>query len=448
MTLWNKGTQAADWVTRFTVGEDHVWDTYLLPYDVAASRVQAAALETAGILTADEVSAINEAFDDLVARYERGEVSVEATDEDCHTVLERFLTERLGETGRKIHTGRSRNDQVLLALRLFLRDRMRDAGRSAASIIRTMCDLAEGNDDVLMPGYTHFQPAMPQTPGLWAAGYAELLLWDLATLQHTAASVDLAPSGSAAGYGVPVVDLPRDEMASSLGFGGLQRHVTSVQLSRGKFELAVMHAFVQLAGTINRLASDLVIFNSAEFRFVTLPAEYCTGSSIMPQKRNPDVLELARASYHRLLGELNVLLTLPANLPSGYHRDLQLTKEAVMRGTLRTLDLLEAIDRVMPGVKFDRERITVALSGDLFATEEALKLVSTGTPFRDAYREAASRLDTIGVPSTADALAAYHTAGAPGQVRPDELRRRLAELEASFLNQPSQDQSSSFFRKS
>lgn len=447
MTLWNKGTQAAEWVTRFTVGEDHVWDTYLLPYDVAASRVQAEALEAAGILTPDEVESINRAFDDLIKAYGRGEVIVSASDEDCHTVLERFLTDRLGETGRKIHTGRSRNDQVLLALRLFLRDRLREAGRTTVSIIGTLVGIASGNDDVLMPGYTHFQRAMPQTPGLWAAGYAELLIWDLALLRSTAESVDLAPSGSAAGYGVPVVDLPRGRMAESLGFAGLQRHVTSVQLSRGKFELAVMHAYVQLGSTLNRLASDLVMFNSAEFGFVRLPAEYCTGSSIMPQKRNPDVLELARAAYHRLLAEMNVLLTLPANLPSGYHRDLQLTKEAVMRGTVRALDLLEAVDRVMPGVEFDRAKLGEAVSADLFATEEALREVVAGVPFRDAYRTAAERLDSLEVPSASDAFLAYKTPGTPGNVDTSELLARLSPLQ-EWADAPSQDQSSSAFRNS
>jgi argininosuccinate lyase len=447
MTLWNKGTQAAGWVTRFTVGEDHVWDTFLLPYDVAASRVQARALESAGIMTSEEVASIDEAFDEMLEAYERGEIIVEAADEDCHTVLERFLTDRLGETGRKIHTGRSRNDQVLIALRLFLRDRLREAGRTTASVIRTLVDIASKNDDLLMPGYTHFQRAMPQTPGLWAAGYAELLLWDFALLKSTADSVDLAPSGSAAGYGVPVVDLPRDEMADGLGFSGLQRHVTSVQLSRGKFELAVMHALVQIGSTLNRLASDLVMFNSAEFGFVKLPAEYCTGSSIMPQKRNPDVLELARAAYHRLLAEMNVLLTLPANLPSGYHRDLQLTKEAVMRGTLRALDLLEAVDRVMPGVTFDHEKLEAAISADLFATEQALKDVSRGVPFRDAYQTAAASLDSLEIPSTEDALAAYRSPGSPGNVVPSELLVKLAPLQ-EWAEAPSHFQSSSAFRNS
>jgi argininosuccinate lyase len=447
MTLWNKGTQAADWVTRFTVGEDHVWDTYLLPYDVAASRVQAKALQSIGILTPEELRAVDRAFDELIEEFERGDIVVKASDEDCHTVLERYLTERLGETGRKIHAGRSRNDQVLLALRLFLRDKLREAGRLTASIIRTLLDVAENDDDLLMPGYTHFQRAMPQTPGLWAAGYAELLLWDLATLRSTADSVDLAPSGSAAGYGVPVIDLPRAEMAKALGFSGLQRHVTSVQLSRGKFELAVMHAFVQLGSTLNRVASDLVMYNSTEFGFVKLPAEYCTGSSIMPQKRNPDVLELARAAYHRLLAEMNVLLTLPANLPSGYHRDLQLTKEAVMRGTLRALDLLEAVDRVMPGVEFDADKLDAASSADLFATEEALKEVVQGVPFRDAYRNAAERLTSLDVPSRSEALAAYRTSGTPGNVATGELRGKLIPLQ-EWAEASSHDHSSNAFRNS
>ncbi len=279
-----------------------------------------------------------------------------------------------------------------------------------------------------MPGYTHLQRAMPTTAGLWAAGYAELLLDDLAGLTEAGARGNVSPWGSAAGYGVPSLALPRREVAERLGFARVQENVTAVQLSRGKAEGAIVHALVQMGLTANRLASDLVLFATAEFGFVTLPHEYTTGSSIMPQKRNPDVLELARATVHRLTAELHLLLTLPANLPGGYHRDLQLTKEATMRAVLAAQDLLTALAAVLPGVQWQPQAMRAALSPDLFATAEALGRVASGVAFRDAYREVGTHLDALSVPPEAEALSAYVTPGTPGRVDAEALRQRLAAL--------------------
>ena len=330
-TLWQKETQVADWMMRFTVGEDWRWDTLLLPFDVAGTRAHAWGLVQAGVLSEEERAQVETELDRLLEAVQAGEVDVRPEDEDSHTVIERYLTERLGDLGKKIHTGRSRNDQVLASLRLYLRERLSALGRQTIRLADVLCDLGEAHDDALMPGYTHLQQAMPTTAGLWALGYAELLAGDLDALKGAHYAVNVSPLGSAAGYGVPGLHLPREAVAKRLGFRAVQTHVTAVQLSRGKLELHVAHALVQVAATINRLASDLVLFSTTEFGFVELPDAYCTGSSIMPQKKNPDVLELARASYHRLIAEMQVLLTLPANLPSGYHRDLQLTKAAIMR---------------------------------------------------------------------------------------------------------------------
>ncbi len=432
MTLWQKGAAAEDWVTRFTVGDDAVWDTRLLPYDAVGTRAHAAALLSIGLLTQEEDAAIAAVLDDVQAEALAGRLAVHVEDEDCHTVIERILTERLGETGKKIHAGRSRNDQVLVALRLWLRDALAAVAMEAAGAAEALVGIAETQDGQLMPGYTHFQRAMPTTVGLWAAGYAELLAGDLAGLAEARDRANVSPWGSAAGYGVPHLDLPRDAYSEALGFRGVQRHVTVVQLSRGKLEAAVVHALVQMGLTVNRLASDLVQFASAESGFVALPAEYTTGSSIMPQKRNPDVLELARATVHRLTAELHLLLTLPANLPGGYHRDLQLTKESVMRAALVSLDLMTAMRHVLPGLRFVPERLDAALSPDLFATADALRRVHAGTPFRDAYRAAAADLDALLTPSADEALAAYVTPGTPGNVRPEALRAALADAAARF----------------
>lgn len=424
--LWQKGTTIEDWVTRFTVGEDYRWDTLLLPYDIEGTRAQAWALAEIELLTQDELSNIESVLDRLMEEVRDGKISVSPEDEDCHTVIEEYLTKHLGETGKRIHTGRSRNDQVLVALRLFLREQIRSVASRCIDLTRALIDIGQKYDDVLMPGYTHMQRAMPTTPGLWAMGYAELLAGDLEVLHHAFDQINVSPLGSAAGYGVPYLDLPRSETAERLGFRDIQTHVTAVQLSRGKFELNVVHALVQVAATINRLAADLVLFNSAEFSFVELPAAFCTGSSIMPQKQNPDVLELARATYHRITSEMHLLVTLPANLPSGYHRDLQLTKEAVMRATLLVQDLLTAMNNLMPGVQFRQDRLREACTPELFATAAALERVKEGMSFRDAYREAAKALESLESPDDASALAAYLVPGYPGKAVPELIQERVA----------------------
>ena len=426
--LWQKTTRVEDWVTRFTVGEDYRWDTLLLPYDITATREHAWGLSEIGILTEDELEQAVTALEQLEGAVSAGAVEVTPKDEDCHTVIENYLTVEIGDVGKKIHTGRSRNDQVLAALRLFIREHLRSTAARAADSIRTLCRWGADFDRQLMPGYTHLQRAMPSTVGLWAMGYAELLLHDVEGLLQTSDRVNLSPLGSAAGYGVPYLNLPREDVASRLGFRGLQTHVTAVQLSRGKLELEVVHALVQLGASFNRMASDLVLYNSAEFGFVKLPPEYCTGSSIMPQKQNPDVLELARATYHRLTAEMNLLAGLPANLPSGYHRDLQLTKEAVMRALLAARDLTEAMAHVLDGVSFDDNRLKAATSKDLLATARALQLVQDGVPFREAYVRAASEVDKLEAPDADAVLATYTVEGYPGRSRPDLILKRLEAL--------------------
>jgi argininosuccinate lyase len=425
--LWDKGTKAEGWVTRFTVGEDYRWDTLLLPYDIEATLAHAWGLAQIGILTGEELSATEAVLAELENEVRAGRVVVTPEDEDCHTVIEQFLTERLGDTGKKIHTGRSRNDQVLAALRLFLREELRRIGGITAALAEALCNLGQRYERAVMPGYTHLQRAMPTTAGLWALGYAELLASDVDVLKAAYDQINVSPLGSAAGYGVPYLALPREEVAARLGFREVQTHVTAVQLSRGKLELHVVHALVQTASTINRLAADLVLFNSAEFGFVELPAAFCTGSSIMPQKQNPDVFELARAYYHRLTAEMHLLLSLPSNLPSGYHRDLQLTKEAAMRSVLVARDLVTAMKEGISGVRFREDRMQAMLSPDLFATAQALEQVRMGVPFREAYRAAAGALNELAVPDANIILDAYEVDGYPGRQRPDLVLGRLKQ---------------------
>ncbi len=428
--LWQKGAKAEDWVTRFTVGEDYRWDTLLLPYDIEATRAHAWGLAQIGILEAEELRQIETGLDALRAEAEEGRLRVRPEDEDCHTVIEMRLTERFGDVGKKIHTGRSRNDQVLTAVRMFLREMLRVCGARLAAVVRALAGIGADLAGALMPGYTHLQRAMPTTVGSWALGYAELMLSDLAALRDAHAQVNTSPLGTAAGYGAPYLPLPRAAVAERLGFGGLQQHVAAAQLSRGKLELHAVHAVAQVGATLNRLAADLVLFNTSEFGFVRLPAAFCTGSSIMPQKQNPDVLELVRAHHHRLLAEMNVLMTLPANLPSGYHRDLQLTKEAAMRAMLVGADMLSAMESLLPGLAFDRARLEAACTPELYATALALEQVQQGAPFRDAYRRAAEALASLSAPTPEEALAAYRVDGYPGRERPDLVRERLARESA------------------
>ena len=438
--IWHKGIRAADWVTRFTVGDDPVWDTLLLPFDCIASEAHAWGLAQIGVLTGAEHAQIASELAKIQAEHAAGRIVVETADEDCHTVIERRLTETLGDVGRKIHTGRSRNDQVLTALRLWLRDHLAATGRKTARLAEILCALGADGEDVVMPGYTHMQRAMPSTVGLWALGYAELLVSDLAGLGETAARIDLSPLGSAAGYGVPYLELPREAVARRMGFKGVQLHATSVQLSRGKFEAEAVHALVQIAATVNRLASDLVLFSTAEFAFVHLPDAFTTGSSIMPQKRNPDVLELARATFHRLAAELQVLLAIPANLMSGYHRDLQPTKAAVMSALLTTEDLLDAMIAVLGGLEFDEARLKAAMSADLYATAAALKRVAGGEPFRDAYRSAAVDVSAWETEGGRSVHETYRTTGSPGRTDPGAVLGQLRRASAWLQPPPTEEQ--------
>jgi len=417
--IWSKGKVVDDWMIRFTVGEDWRWDTLLLPYDLKGTRGHALGLAKIGMLSQKELVQIQCALDELEAIAD--DLSVLPEDEDCHTVIERLLIQKLGDLGKKIHTGRSRNDQVLTALRLYLKDALTLCMNETHALIQAFVALGTENAEVLMPGYTHYQRAMPSSVGLWALGYAEVLTMDLKILAGAHGVVDVSPLGSAAGYGVPFLDLPRAATAASLGFSDVQLHVTAVQLSRGKIEMNVVQALAQVGASINRAASDLVLMNTAEFNAVRLPSEYCTGSSIMPQKQNPDILEIARASYHRLVAELHLLLSLPANLPSGYHRDLQLTKEAVMRAVHVTQDMLIAMNLIIPKVTFNQDHLASQLSPDLFATADALERVANGVPFRDAYRLSAENIANLQTPPIAEILAAYPTPGSLGNLQGNQI---------------------------
>jgi argininosuccinate lyase len=390
--LWDKpgGAPLDERVLRYTAGEDHRLDARLVPYDVRASIAHAEMLGEVGLLAAAEVASIREGLAALADAHAAGEWQIELGDEDVHTALESRLTAAIGEAGARLHLGRSRNDQVLAALRLYLRDEVTAQAAGARAVAVALDELAAREAATALPGYTHHQPAMPSSVPLWAGGFAAELRDDAEGLAGCLRRIDLNPLGSAAGYGVPLLPIDRESTRRRLGFAAVQEPVTAVQLSRGKAEAQVLFEVALTLQDLGRLAADLVLWSSREFGFVTLPEEMTTGSSIMPQKRNPDVFELVRGRSATALACLLEALAITAKLPSGYHRDLQLLKAPLFRGLDLARDTLDVMAAAIGGVSFRADRIR--LPPELGATEEAYRLVvEQGLPFRDAYRKVAAR---------------------------------------------------------
>ncbi|HDQ45551.1 MAG TPA: argininosuccinate lyase [bacterium] len=385
MRLWQKKTETDDRILKYTVGDDPAWDSRLVPCDCRASRAHAETLCKAGILTRDETDRLNETLDEIAALAGAGKFEIPQEMEDCHTAIESFLTERLGDLGKKIHTGRSRNDQVLAALRLYYIGALDGIRERAGTVIRTLNTLSEKSGSIRLPGYTHTRKAMPSTVAMWAGAFAESMEDNLKLTDAVRGWIDQSPLGTGAGYGVPL-DLDRAFTAEKAGFSRVQQSPVYVQLSRGKFEWALLHALGQIMLDLNRLAGDLILFSMPAFGYFRLPGEFCTGSSIMPQKKNPDVLELLRAKYHIVLGYQTLLGSLASNLISGYHRDLQLTKKPVMESLDLTAESLEIIRLVLDKLEIDEEACLKDLTEELFATEKVYELVRQGMPFREAYR--------------------------------------------------------------
>ncbi len=383
--LWDKGEPLDDRVLRYTAGEDYVLDARLILYDVRASTAHAAMLQEAGLLSAEDFEAIRNGLEDLGREHAEGIWGITLEDEDVHTALETRLTERIGEAGARLHLGRSRNDQVLAALRLYLMDAVAELATGARETAAALNGLAERESGTVLPGYTHLQQAMPSSVPLWAGGFAAELGDDAEGLQTCLRRLGKNPLGSAAGYGVPLLPISRESTRQALGFAEVQEPVTAVQLSRGKAEAQVLFETALLMQDLGRLATDLVLFATSEFGFVSLPPAMTTGSSIMPQKRNPDVFELVRGRTATAQACLVEALAVTAKLPSGYHRDLQLLKAPLFRGIDLAQETLAILAAALPEVRFHPERIR--LDPGLRAAEEAYRLVlEEGIPFREAYR--------------------------------------------------------------
>ncbi len=426
MPLWSKGYTVDEALQAFTVGDDPARDLRLAPFDMVASIAHAKGLRKAGVLSGAELAKLTRALNGLLREAAAGRFRIRREQEDCHTAIEEALVKRLGELGKKIHAGRSRNDQVQAALRLYLKDHLGRIRKGCLDTALALVRLARKHEFVPMPGYTHTRKAMPSSFGLWAGAYAELLLDDVVLLDAVLALADRSPLGSGAGYGVSL-PLDRALVARAAGFAGVQDNVLAVQNTRGKLDAAALSACAQVMLDLNRLATDLVGMSSEAFGFVTLPVKFCTGSSLMPNKKNPDALELVRAKYHVVLGHEFAVKSLLGNLPAGYHRDLQLTKGALMDG----LDLTEAslviAAKVVEGIGVDKAACRRACSPELYATDEALALVKKGVPFRNAYRDVAGRIETLGAKDPVKSLKAKRSRGAPGNLGLAALARRIGK---------------------
>jgi argininosuccinate lyase len=422
--LWQKpGTKVDARIQRFLAGRDVALDRELFAFDIEASGAHAEGLARIGILDADELAALRRELGALSVDWLQGSFDLDDRFEDGHSAIEARLVERLGDVGRKIHTGRSRNDQVLVATRLYMRSTLARLRTANIDIARVALERAHTDAALPMPGYTHLQRAMVSSAGLWWAGWAEAFIDDAHLARDTAAWVDANPLGSASGYGVNL-PLDRAHTTKALGFGRLQVAATYAQLSRGKFELQALSALGQALLDLRRLAWDLSLFASAEFGFVALPAEYTTGSSLMPNKRNPDLIELLRASYAVVAGartEIEHLLS----LPSGYHRDLQFSKEPFLRAFGHGLDALALVPDLLAKLQWQAGAMRAAIDEGMYATDKALELARDGVPFREAYvRAAAEPLPSFG----ADPDASLQARAAAGFTDLAPLRARLDAL--------------------
>jgi argininosuccinate lyase len=389
--LWDKGTSLDARVLEYTAGDDHGLDDRLVRYDIRASLAHAEMLAEQHLLSAQDLVLIRDALTSIGEEHAAGRWRVALEDEDCQTAIENLLTARIGAAGGRLHAGRSRNDQVLAALRLYLRDAAETLHQGAAAVAEALDALAARHGGQELPGYTHMQQAMPSSVALWASGFAAELRDDAEGLQHTQRRIGKNPLGSAAGFGTPNLNISRESTRRRLEFTTTQEPVTAVQLSRGKAEAQLLFEITLLTQDVGRLAADLMLFYTQEFAYVSLPETFTTGSSIMPQKRNPDVFELMRGRSAVAQAALNEVLGITQKLTSGYHRDLQLIKPPLFRAIDSCLQSLEILPGALHGVSFRPENIR--LDPGIHAAAAANALVTQeGIPFREAYRRVASTL--------------------------------------------------------
>lgn len=427
--LWNKGgPQIHPSIEKYTAGTDCLFDVELLPFDVLASKAHARGLERIGIISAKELKAVLGGFDSLEKDFKRGRVVITPSDEDCHTVIENYLVKKLGVIGKKIHTGRSRNDQVLVALRLYMKAHLKQFRQECASLAVSLLGFAEKYQKVPMPGYSHTQQAMLGSVGHYFSAYAESLLDDADFLSSVLKHIDKNPLGSAAGFGTSI-PIDRNYTTKELGFAGLQINTLYCQNSRGKFESVFLEGLAQLMMTLGRLAGDMVLFTSQEFGFFSVDDALTTGSSIMPQKRNLDVMEVLRGNVNVVVSNQLLTKEISKSLFSGYNRDLQLLKKPLMESVAITHSSLEIAKLFLEGITPNTESIKAKITPGIFAADVANKLVQEkGMPFRDAYKLALGLLKEQTVNNVKKNLASKVSLGAPGNLQLGKLRKKAVQL--------------------
>lgn len=390
--LWEKNVQVDAGIDRFTVGRDREMDLYLAPYDILGSIAHITMLESIGLLTRDELDTLTAELRRIYAVAEAGEFAIEEGIEDVHSQVELMLTRKLGDIGKKIHSGRSRNDQVLVDLKLFIRSELQQIVELTDHLFTTLIAQSEKYKEVLMPGYTHLQVAMPSSFGLWFGAYAESLVDDLTVLLAAYKVSNRNPLGSAAGYGSSF-PLNRSLTTQLLGFDSMNYNVVYAQMGRGKTERIVASALASIAATLAKLAFDACLFNSQNFGFIKLPDAYTTGSSIMPHKKNPDVFELTRAKCNKIQALPYQITLIANNLPSGYFRDLQIIKEVFLPSFDELKDCLRMVEQMMSRITVNDHILDDKRYDPIFSVEEVNRLTLEGTPFRDAYKQVGLRIE-------------------------------------------------------
>jgi argininosuccinate lyase len=447
--IWKKDYELNELIEEFTVGQDYLLDRRLVAADCLASLAHARMLASIDVLTPEELTGLERELTTIVDEFSHGRFVVERSDEDCHTAIENRLTATLGEAGKKIHTGRSRNDQVLAALRLYARSFLLGLGEELSGLISELVDFAGRHRQVPMAGRTHMQPAMPSSVGLWAASFAEELLDDLSLLWAAYDLNNQSPLGSAASYGVPL-PINREMVAEQLGFRQLQRNVLYVNNSRGKFESIIVDALDQCGLTLSKIAQDLILFSMPEFGYFSLPAELCTGSSIMPQKKNPDALELMRARSAAISAAGAQIKSTIRALPSGYNRDFQDTKEPFLRALDTARGCVKIMRLTIARLEINEERLVAGLGPEIYATDAAYELVGKGMSFREAYREIGLDLESLGERDAYKAIAQRTSTGMSGNLGLEaislslervagaisEERGRVERAESSLVGMP------------
>ena len=437
MKLWQKDYKLDAEIEKFTVGNDYLLDKKLVKYDVYGSIAHALMLKELRILNDNEFKKLKKTLLEILKLSDKGKFEIKQEDEDCHTAIENYLTENLGSLGKKIHTARSRNDQVLVDTRLYSKDKILEIEKALISLLSVIIGFAKKNKNIPMPGYTHTRKAMPSSVGLLFGAYAESFFDDFELLQAAYKLNNQNPLGSAAGYGVNL-EINRELTTKLLGFEKVQNNVLYVQNSRGKIESVTIFSLSKVMEDLARISNDLILFSMDEFGFFTLPDKFTTGSSLMPHKKNPDVLELIRAKACIVESNLFQINKIVLKLECGYNRDLQLTKEPLINSFEITLSSIKILSMVINGLKVNKENCVKGFSKDIFATDQVIELVKKGVPFREAYKQIAKNLQKVQkIEPTKNILSKKHI-GATGNLGLEKVKSQLSKVKSETTKQESE----------